>query len=46
MDVHHINGCKFHNTLENIELLTKSAHGKRHVTMRRELVNHDLREFF
>jgi hypothetical protein len=46
MDVHHIDGHKFHNTLANIELLTKSEHGTRHVTMRRELVNHDLMEFF
>jgi hypothetical protein len=45
MDVHHIDGCKCHNTLANIELLTKSEHGKRHITMRRQLVNHDLREF-
>jgi hypothetical protein len=46
MDVHHIDGCKVHNTMDNIELLTKSEHGTRHVTMRRELVNHDLTEFF
>ena len=45
MDIHHIDGCKCHNTLANIELLTKSEHGTRHVTMRRQLVNHDLREF-
>jgi hypothetical protein len=45
MDVHHIDGCKFHNTMANIELLTKAEHAKRHAVMRRQLVNHDLREF-
>jgi hypothetical protein len=45
MDVHHIDGCKFHNTMDNIELLTKAEHAKRHAVMRRQLVNHDLRKF-
>lgn len=43
--VHHKNGHQFHNTLENIEIVSRTEHKARHKQMRRELANHSLSEY-
>jgi hypothetical protein len=43
--VHHKDGHPFHNTLENIEVLSRTEHKARHKQMRRELANHSLSEY-
>jgi hypothetical protein len=43
--VHHKNGHQFHNTLENIEVVSRTEHKARHKQMRRELANHSLSEY-
>lgn len=43
--VHHKNGHPFHNTFENIEVVTRTEHKARHKQMRRELANHSLSDY-
>jgi hypothetical protein len=43
--IHHKNGHQFHNTFENIEVVSHVEHKDRHKQMRRELANHSLSEY-
>lgn len=43
--IHHKDGHQFHNTFENIELVSRIEHKARHKQMRRELANRSLSEF-
>jgi hypothetical protein len=43
--VHHKDGHQFHNTFENIEVVSRTEHKARHKQMRRELANHSLSDY-